>query len=134
MEIDCLQVLRTDASGMPLEWIGYQEAAKLYHLGQVAYACGSRLFVLRGGYNAKTGQRSQLEINSILATHSHDGIHKIHENYRPPLSNPALFRRDDHQQGHAGGLRDTQGTDDKPHPGPCPAGRRVPATDRGGGS
>ena len=96
MEIDCLQVLRTDASGMPLEWIGYQEAAKLYHLGQVAYACGSRLFVLRGGYNAKTGQRSQLEINSILATHSHDGIHKIHENYRPPLSNPALFRRDDH--------------------------------------
>lgn len=35
-----LQVLRTDASGMPLEWIGYQDAAKLYYLDQVAYACG----------------------------------------------------------------------------------------------
>lgn len=96
MEIDRLQVLRTDASGMPLEWIGYQEAAKLYHLGQVAYACGSTLFSLRGGFNARTGQRSQLEINSIIATTSHDGSRKLHENYHPPLSNPALFRRDDH--------------------------------------
>jgi len=110
MEIDRLQVLRTDASGMPLEWIGYQEAAKLYYLGQVAYACGSRLFTLHGGINAKKGNRSLLEINSILATHSHDGIRKIQENYHPPLSNPALFRRDDHhclycgQRFHAGAL------------------------------
>ena len=96
MEIDHLQVLRTDASGMPMEWIGYQDAAKLYYLGQVAYACGSSLFTLHGGFNAKTGQRSLLEINSILATYSHDGTRSFHENYRPPLSNPALFRRDDH--------------------------------------
>lgn len=95
MEIDRLQVLRTDASGMPLEWIGYQDAAKLYHLGQVAYTCGSTLYTLHGGINALTGRRSRLEINSILATHSHDGSQKIRENYRPPLSNPALFRRDD---------------------------------------
>ena len=37
------QVLRTDASGMPLEWVNYQEAVRLYHLGQVAYSCGVRL-------------------------------------------------------------------------------------------
>ena len=110
MEIDRLQVLRTDASGMPLEWIGYQEAAKLYYLGQVAYSCGSSLFTLHGGFNAKNGRRSLLEINSIIATVSHDGIHKIHENYHPPLSNQALFRRDDHhclycgQRFHAGVL------------------------------
>ena len=110
MEIDRLQVLRTDASGMPLEWIGYQEAAKLYYLGQVAYSCGSSLFTLHGGYNAKNGQRSLLEINSIIATHSHDGIRKIQGNYHPPLSNQALFRRDDHhclycgQRFHAGAL------------------------------
>ena len=95
MEIDHLQVLRTDASGMPMEWIGYQEAAKLYHLGQVAYACGTKLFTLRGGFNAKTGQRSLLEINSILATYSHVGG-KGYQNYVPPLNNPALFRRDNH--------------------------------------
>ena len=51
-----MQVLRTEASGVLLEWIGYQEAAKLYYLGQVAYACGSSLFALRGGFNAKTGR------------------------------------------------------------------------------
>ena len=96
MEIDRLQVLRTDASGMPLEWIGYQEAAKLYHLGQVAYACGSTLLTLRGGCNAKTGRRSLLEINSILATHSHPSGQKVLHNYVPPLNNPALFRRDNH--------------------------------------
>ena len=96
MEIDRLQVLRTDASGMPMEWIGYQEAAKLYYLGQVAYACGSKLYTLRGGINAKSGHRSLLEIYSIIATHSHEGIRKIHGNYHPPLSNQALFRRDDH--------------------------------------
>jgi len=96
MEIDRLQVLRTDASGMPLEWIGYQEAAKLYHLGQVAYTCGSTLVTLRGGFNAKNGLRSQIEINSILATYSHPGGHKALHNYVPPLNNQALFRRDNH--------------------------------------
>ena len=95
MEIHHLQVLRTDAAGMPLEWIGYQEAAKLYHLGQVAYSCGSPLYTLRGGINAKTGRRSLIEINSIVATlHHHNGGYGIDPNYVPPLSNSALFRRD----------------------------------------
>ncbi|MFM8330544.1 MAG: HNH endonuclease [Candidatus Methylumidiphilus sp.] len=96
MEIDRLQVLRTDAAGMPLEWIGYQEAAKLYYLGQVAYTCGSTLFTLHGGLSAKTGLRSLIEINSILATRSHGGVLKAQHDYVPPLSNPALFRRDNH--------------------------------------
>jgi len=97
MEIEHLQVLRTDASGMPQEWIGYQDAAKLYHLGQIAYTCGTSLYTLRGGFNARTGRRSVIEVNSIVATYSHHGGgHKIDPNYVPPLNNPALFRRDDH--------------------------------------
>ncbi len=110
MEIDRLQVLRTDESGMPLEWIGYQEAAKLYYLEQVAYACGSTLLTLHGGFNARSGRRSLIEVNSILATYSHSGGHKAHQDYIPPLSNPALFRRDDHlclycgQRFHHGAL------------------------------
>jgi len=71
MEIGQLQVLRTDASGMPLEWLGYQEAAKLYHLGLVAYSCGTALYTLHGGINARTGERSRIEVNSIIATHHH---------------------------------------------------------------
>ena len=34
-------ILRTDVSGMPLEWIHFQTAVKLYYSEQVAYTCGS---------------------------------------------------------------------------------------------
>ncbi|MEL6216131.1 MAG: hypothetical protein AAFQ99_10700, partial [Pseudomonadota bacterium] len=60
------QVLRTDVAGMPLEWIDYREAARLYHMGQVAYACGSHLYTLRGGYSGLDGSRSIVEVNSII--------------------------------------------------------------------
>ena len=58
MDLFSHQVLRTDTSGMPLEWINYQEAAKLYHLEQVVYACGIQLYTIHGGANARTGLRS----------------------------------------------------------------------------
>jgi hypothetical protein len=48
------EVLRTDISGMPLEWIDYRDAVRLYFMGQVAYSFGQRLFRLRGGTNAAT--------------------------------------------------------------------------------
>ena len=46
------EVLRTDVSGMPLEWINYQEAVKLYHDQRVAYTCGSPLYKVHGGVNS----------------------------------------------------------------------------------
>ncbi|HXN09682.1 MAG TPA: hypothetical protein VN859_00450, partial [Steroidobacteraceae bacterium] len=36
-------VLRTDVAGMPLEWIDYREAARLYTQDQIAYTCGTLL-------------------------------------------------------------------------------------------
>jgi len=91
------QILRTDVSGMPLEWINYQEAVRLYYLEQVAYTCGRLLYRIRGGINAKTGRRSVLELNSIIATDGsrHASLHG-NPDYVPPLNNKALFRRDDH--------------------------------------
>lgn len=86
------QVLRTDVSGMPLEWINYQEAVKLYYAQQVAYTCGEPLYVIHGGFNAKSGLRSTIEVNSIVATH---GSNKsLRECYVPPLNNHTLFKRD----------------------------------------
>ena len=61
-------ILRTDVSGMPLEWITYQDAVRLYYLDQVAYTCGRLLYRVRGGYNALSGRRSVIEVNSIVAT------------------------------------------------------------------
>ena len=89
------QVLRTDVSGMPLEWIDYQEAVRLYHLEQVAYTCGTLLYRIRGGINASSGRRSVVEVNSIIATQggAYAQLRARHD-YVPPLTNGALFRRD----------------------------------------
>ncbi len=91
------QVLRTDASGMPLEWVNYQDAVRLYHLGQVAYSCGTHLYTVHGGICARTGRRSQIKVNSIIATNgSNRVLLRNRGHYVPPLNNPALFRRDAH--------------------------------------
>src|SRR5215472_16253319 len=66
-------VLRTDVAGMPLEWIDYREAARIYDQEQVAYTCGSLLYRLYGGVSAATGERTVLEVNSIIATIGHTG-------------------------------------------------------------
>ncbi len=89
------QVLRTDVAGMPLEWIGFQDAVRIHHLGQVAYTCGVLLYRIHGGHNAISGRRSEIEINSIIATHGDNhGLIKARSQYVPPLSNQALFARD----------------------------------------
>jgi 5-methylcytosine-specific restriction endonuclease McrA len=90
-----MQVLRTDVSGMPLEWIGYQHAVRLISLGQVSYSLGRELFTIHGGINALSGQQSQVKVNAILATTGqHPYKHLFTSKYVPPLSNKALFRRD----------------------------------------
>jgi hypothetical protein len=98
------QVLRTDLAGMPLEWVDYKAAARLYFLEQVAYACGNPLILLHGGINAKTRQQSCLQIHSIIATHgTHHALSKLRDDYVPPLSNRTLFQRDDHLCMYCGG-------------------------------
>lgn len=94
------QVLRTDASGMPLEWISYQDAVKLYYIDQVAYTCGEPLYTIHGGVNAKSGQQSTIEVHSIVATY---GSNKsLRNSYIPPLNNQTLFKRDAHMCMYCG--------------------------------
>ncbi|MEM8549082.1 MAG: HNH endonuclease [Pseudomonadota bacterium] len=80
---------------MPLEWIDYREAARLYHTEQVAYACGTLLYRIRGGYSARDGSRSVIDVNSIIATYgTHRGLAEQRDAYIPPLNNRTLFKRD----------------------------------------
>jgi hypothetical protein len=89
------EVLRTDLAGMPLEWIDYRSAATLYHTEQVAYACGSAIYRVHGGYNARTGLRSIIEVNSIIATRGDThNVERTRQHYTPPLNNTTLFKRD----------------------------------------
>ena len=91
------EVLRTDAAGVPLEWIDYQDAVRLYHLEQVAYGYGTLLYTLHGGISAKTGRRSVIEVNSIIATYGNNhALAKARDHYVPPLNNHTLFKRDAH--------------------------------------
>jgi hypothetical protein len=78
------QVLRTDVAGMPLEWIDYREAVRLYHADQVAYQTGTLLYT-----------RSKIDVNSIIATHgTSQGLSRNRDEYVPPLNNRTLFKRD----------------------------------------
>lgn len=89
------QVLRTDVAGMPLEWIDYREAVRLYHSEQVAYACGTHLYTVRGGYSSIHGNRSEIDVNSIIATRgTGQGLKFVRDQYVPPLNNRTLFKRD----------------------------------------
>ena len=89
------QVLRTDVAGMPLEWIDYREAVRLYHTEQVAYDCGTRLYSVFGGYCALNGDRSRVDVNSIIATHgTSKSLSRNRDEYVPPLNNRTLFKRD----------------------------------------
>ena len=87
-------VLRTDVAGMPLEWIDYRDAVRLYHTGQVAYVCGSPIYRIHGGWNACTGLRSVIEVNSIVATEGNLRLREQDGPFSPPLNNRTLFKRD----------------------------------------
>ena len=88
------QILRTDVSGMPLEWLTYQQAVKLYFNSQIAYTCGSNIMTIRGGINAKSNKRSTVDVNSIIATYGSNKT--LIDKYAPPLNNRTLFKRDNH--------------------------------------
>jgi 5-methylcytosine-specific restriction endonuclease McrA len=89
------QVLRTDVAGMPLEWIDYREAVRLYHSEQVAYDCGTRLYTVFGGYSSIDGCRSRIDVSSIIATHgTSKSLAANRDQYVPPLNNRTLFKRD----------------------------------------
>ncbi len=89
------QVLRTDVAGMPLEWIGYRDAVRLISLGQVSYSLGRTVYRIHGGVNAISGIQSVIDVDAIIASYGHHPhTHLFSESYTPPLSNKALFRRD----------------------------------------
>ncbi|MDH3942234.1 MAG: HNH endonuclease [Xanthomonadales bacterium] len=80
---------------MPLEWIGYQDAVRLISLGQVSYSLGRIVYRIHGGINSLTGTQSIVDVNAIIASYGrHPHTHLFSESYTPPLSNKALFRRD----------------------------------------
>ena len=88
-------ILKLDVGGRPVAWITREAGALLYCREQVAWEAGLEEIVLRGGYSRRTGLRSILRVNSIVATTSVD---KAADDWAgtPALTNPRLFRRDNY--------------------------------------
>ncbi|AJD47288.1 HNH endonuclease domain-containing protein [Isoalcanivorax pacificus W11-5] len=74
-----------------MEWLHWQDAACLYARGLVTWTLGDVIYRVRGGISRCTGERSEMQLHSIIAC---DGRINPHPRTRPPLTNRALFRRD----------------------------------------
>lgn len=85
------RILRLDIAGTPVEWLDWQGAACLYARGLVTWTLGDVIYRIRGGLSRLTGQRSEMHLHSIIAC---DGVINPRPRTSPPLTNRALFRRD----------------------------------------
>ncbi|MDA0788957.1 MAG: HNH endonuclease [Proteobacteria bacterium] len=86
-----LSILRINTAGFPLEWISWQEAVCLHAREMVSWTYGEEVMSVHGGNSRLTGERTVVTLNSIMACRG-----KVYTDGRaePPLTNRALFRRD----------------------------------------
>jgi 5-methylcytosine-specific restriction endonuclease McrA len=85
-------ILGLDIAGRPVDWLSWQDAVCLKVREQVAWTAGSETFLLRGGVRNFDGERSYVEINSIMAIRNARAYFRDH--VTPVLTNAQLFRRD----------------------------------------
>ena len=86
-------ILTLDQHGIPHRWVSWQHACFYYAKDLVAWSIGEMNFIIHGGLNRITGERSEIETNSIIAIKGKalagKTLHQV-----PPLSNRELFHRD----------------------------------------
>jgi hypothetical protein len=94
-------ILTLDQHGAPHRWVSWQLACHYYAKDLVAWVIGDHSFVVLGGTNRLTGERSAISANSIIAIKGKalaaNSFHKV-----PPLSNRELFHRDRHVCAYCG--------------------------------
>ena len=86
-----IRILRINTAGMPVDWLSWQEAVCLHARELVSWTYGEEVMEVRGGYSRLTGEQTVLKLNCIMACRG-----KVYDKIRkePPLTNSALFRRD----------------------------------------
>ena len=86
-----VHILRLNIAGHPVEWLTWQEATTLYARELVTWTLGETIHTVRGGISRITGERSSIELHSIVACAGdlHNGQPR-----KAALSNRILFRRD----------------------------------------
>lgn len=85
-------ILQLDAAGNPARWINFEQAAFYYAKDLVAWSMGIDGMRIYGGTQQRTGLRSFLDLNTIIAVRGELGDKQMFRT--PTLTNRALFRRD----------------------------------------
>ncbi len=96
------EILALDIAGMPVRWIDLETAAGYYANDKVRWELGDHRTVLLGGINRGSGQRSRLELATIVAVEG-PRLRRAPLSERVPLSRSMLFMRDRHVCAYCGG-------------------------------
>ena len=107
-------ILAIDCIGYPVRWLTWQEAVAQEVLGKVAYGFGDYEFTFRGGRNRSTGSDSHVTLKSILVLQGRSP--DSNKRTIVPLSNSALFRRDQFMCAYCGKVGSKGLTRDHIHP------------------
>lgn len=86
-----VSILRLNTAGAPIEWLSWQEAVCLHARELISWTYGEKVMEVHGGFSRLTGEQTVVTLNSIIACKG-----KVFTKGRrdPPLTNRALFRRD----------------------------------------
>ncbi len=85
--------MRINNAGMPVGWLSWQDAVCLHARDMVSWTYGETVMQVRGGLSRLTRTQTVIPLSSVIACHGRVVASKGKE---PPLSNRALFRRDQH--------------------------------------
>jgi len=99
------RILRLNLAGEPIEWLHWQSAVCLYARDLVRWSLGGIVRQVRGGHSRLTGLRSVIELPAIIAC---GGGRLAPVRRVPPLTNGALFARDNYQCLYCGRYFGTQ--------------------------
>lgn len=89
-----MQILRLNKAGQPIDWLSWQEAVCLYSRDLILWTLGETIFQIHGGHSRLTGERTVIELPSIVAC---GGEQLARPRTNPPLTNRALFERDNYE-------------------------------------
>lgn len=95
-------VLQLDVAGNPHCWITYEKSAYYYTKDLVAWEAAPIDFTLYGGKSRMTGEQSTLTMNTIIAVRGKVSDKQLAQMNRVPLTNKALFRRDQNLCAYCG--------------------------------
>jgi 5-methylcytosine-specific restriction endonuclease McrA len=95
-----MSILALDITGIPRQWISFEDAITYHAKKAVAWSMGSTVVRFRGGVQSD-GTQSYLESSSIIAIRGHGFNPSKHS--KVALSNRTLFGRDRYICAYCGG-------------------------------